>query len=515
MKDFEDLSSEQRQRFENYVRWFVKSQREILQDYNNNLKNLTELSRYTVSELVTMLKNPVTETNQKQIRKLSQFLYQVSSHYKILVNYYANILLYNYTLTPSTSALIIGEEFDINDYRLVYAQLADQVEKYDFKHLCSLMIRIAVRDGAFYGLCFESNNAFYVDRWDPDYARITSVEDGVIKFSMDLDFFSRKTYLLENYGKDVQKAYLEYKGDRERGIAGNTKARWYEPKNSICIMADNSDYSIVLPLFTGLLKDIFDIEDYRLIKKANDENANYKAVTMQVETDEDGVPLMNDVLIKKYYDQTCNNVPEGVGVIINPFKTDSLSFNNGRNNDTKELADAESQFWFDSGTSPLLFGSAKATSAGSLGLSVKPNEKIAFNMLMQIEKTFNQRIQNFHKIYKFKIKFSNISIFNEIDIANKDLKAASYGVAGAKLRYASDLGMTPSDIICNQFLEDTVLGLTINSWDKPLISSNVQSGSSSTNVNPDDTSTGLNGAGRPRESVGELTESGETSREYE
>lgn len=507
MKDWEELSEEQKNRIDKYFRLFAKSSSEILQDYNNNKKNLTELTKYSISDLVSMLKSPATEQNQKRIRKLSQFLYQVSSHYKILCNYYANVLLCRYTLVPSKISSIINGEVDKESYKLAYATAVDQVEKYELDKLCKKIMRIAVRDGAFYGLCYESDGAFYIDQFDPDYAQITSIVDGVYKFSINLDYYAsvKRNFKLAQAPKDVQKAYLTYKGDSTRGIQGDSKQQYYEPKDGICIMADDSDPSIVLPLFTGLLKDIFDIEDYRLIKKADDENSNYKAVSLKVETDENGIPKINDKLVSKYYQQVLNNVPDGIGVIVSPFDVELLSLNSGRNSDTKELSDAESQFWFDSGTSPLLFGSSKATTSGALELSVKPNEEIGYNILSQIERFFNYRLSSLDKNTTFKIKFSHISIFNKKEKTDADFKAAQYGVAGAKLKVASDIGLTPSDIIGMTYLENEILNVGTDMFNRPLISSNTLS-------NGDVSDEG----GRPvaEEKGDKLTDGGEKSRDY-
>ena len=493
------------QHYKNGKAWFTKEQQEILNDYNNNYTNSTSLSNYTVSQLSNMLKNPTRSSNQKTIRKLSEFLYEVSSHYKILVNYYTNLLTYDHMLIPSASEKIYNEEFDPQDYKIAYAQFADQVEKYNLKSSCKEIMKSAIVDGAFYGICFENDNGFFIQRIDPDYAYVTSIANGVYNFSFDLDYFSgTRNYLLESYPKDIQSEYRAYKGGN--GSSGDRTRRYYEPDDGICILADGRDSSIILPLFTGLLKDIFDIEDYRLIKKANDENSNFKAVTLEVQTDDDGIPLMSADLLDKYYQQACNNVPEGVGVIMNPFKNGSLSFTNGRNADTTELAEAESQFWFDSGTSPLLFGSSKATTSGALGLSVKPNERLAKSILEKIEAFFNQRLSSFNSSYSFKIKFNDTSSFNIDSVCDRDFKASTYGVAGAKLKYASDLGFTPSDIVGMSFLEDSVLNITVDNFNRPLVSSNVQSGGSAI-----DDSEG----GRPEENAEDLTDEGEDTREKE
>lgn len=511
MKKYEELTDEEKQSFENYIAYFSKAQRSILQDVNNNKTNIRTLTKYKLSDLATYLKSPSSYNNQKGLRKISEYLYEVSSHYKTLVNYYANILYYNYILVPDNETIFMGDNIDVDAYKNIYTQYAYKIDRISLSDICKKIIRIAVKSGAYYGICYENDDSFFVRDFDPDYARITSIENGIVRFSMDLDYFgSTRKYLLDGFPKDVQKAYVKYKGDSERGIKGDKAFRWYEPKDGICVMADNSDYTIVLPLFTGLLRDVFDIEDYRVVTKSDNSNANYKAINLKIDTDENtGMPLLNDKIIRKYYDLICETVPDGVGVTMSPFKTETLTFNTGKNAGTVELADAESQFWFDSGTSPLLFGSSKATSSSSLALSVKPNEQIAKSMLNQIENYFNMRIKSIDKSYKFKIKFTDASIFNINDVTDRDLKAATYGVAGAKLRYAANIGMSPSDIIGMSFIENDVLKVGTEMFNRPLISSNTLSGGA-VDVTGND-------VGRPtNESVGKMpSEKTENGRENE
>ena len=92
MKKYEELTDEEKQSLENYIAYFAKAQRSILQDVNNNKTNIRTLTKYKLSDLATYLKSPSSYNNQKGLRKISEYLYEVSSHYKTLVNYYANIL---------------------------------------------------------------------------------------------------------------------------------------------------------------------------------------------------------------------------------------------------------------------------------------------------------------------------------------------------------------------------------------------------------------------------------------
>ena len=104
--------------------------------------------------------------------------------------------------------------------------------------------------------------------------------------------------------------------------------------------------------------------------------------------------------------------------------------------------------------------------------------------------------------YTFKIDFLNQSIFNTDEQCNRFQKAAMYGVDGAKMKYASSIGLSPSDMVGMSYLENDILKLTEKVWNRPLVSSNTMSH-------------GEGEGGRPTNaSKGEgLTESGEQSLE--
>ena len=475
---------------------FANLKKNIIQDLINSRNESIIYRRYSKEQIVKMLDNP--QKNEKEIRELSGFIYLVSSHYRRLVDYYSTILLYNYTVIPTKIPL---EKPKKTEYKKNFYHVVNQCDKYNLKHEATKALKIAVRDGVYFGLCYESEDSFYIKPFDNRYAKISSIEDGVFRFSIDMAYFSGREYLLDMYGEEIKKAYRLWKGDKENGIKGDKNKKWHETENGICLKVDESDPVYSLPLFTGVLLSVLDIEDYKMLQKAKAENDNYKVLSAKMETDDDGVPKMDFEIAQKYYGQMSQNLPEGIGLLLSPFDVDDFSFQSSSSADRNAVTDAESQFWEAAGVSSLLFGSTKATSSASLVLSVKPDEALAFSILQQFERFFNRKIKKMNLANEFKLVFSQQSIFNTDEYINRLSKACQYGVP-VKLQYASSLGMSPSDIIGTSYLEDEILGLADKVWTKPLISSNTQSSLD-------------NQGGRPtNESQGRgLTESGEQTKE--
>lgn len=473
-----------------YARFFSKSSALILNDWNKNNKNEITLTNATRNNVVEWLKRPYAGNSQERLRTFSDQMYAVSTHYKSLIDYHSTILKYNYILTPRDGSVFVDGNFDVEKYREAYIKAATRAEKMRIKEICKKITKRIVTVGVYFGVYYENDDSFYVREVDMSFAKITSIENGVYKYALDLKYFNgKKEYLLDGFPQDVQRAYRKYstgKGDR-----------YYEPKEQICVLW-RDDGRIILPYFVGLLKDIFDIEESRLLNRANDRNNNYKAIALEIPTDENGNTMIPEPIIEKYYRQAALNIPDSVGLIATPFKLSEVTFNRGTNNATRELSETESQFWFDSGTSPLLFGSAKATTKGALELSIKSNEELARSILDNITDVLNLILSNTDNTYKFMFKFTDDTIYNSS--ADVYYKAATAGVGGAKMLYAASLGLSPLDVATLSNVEDNVLGLVGEQWTRPLKTSYTQSSS-------DDE------GGRPTLEDKDLTDEGEKSRD--
>jgi hypothetical protein len=442
-----------------------------------------------------MLESP--QKYEKELREMSGFFYLISSHYRRLVDFYSTILLYNYTVVPSEISL----KYDKNQFITDYYAVINKCNKYNFQHECQEIIKIVVRDGVFFGLCYESKDSFYIKPVSAEYAKISSIEDGVYKYSFDLNYFNGKTYLLEIYGKEFVKAYEEYKGNKEKGTKGDKKKRWYEPVNGICIKAEMSDPYYSFAVFTSVIESIYDLEDYGLLQKAKVTNDNYHMIGAVLPLDENNAPIMDWPTAQKWFGGIQAALSgSGMGCFLSPFSLESFSLKGSNSTDRDIVSDASDQVYQKAGVNSGLFGSTNITSSAALLLSVKPDEAFAFSILKQIERYFNTKIKKMNLKNSFRIKFSQQSIFNTDEYVNRLSKAASLSVP-CKLEYASALGMSPVEAIGVSMVEEC-LGLGTKIWNVPLVSANVQSGTDSE-------------GGRPTNADGGkgLTESGEQTKE--
>ena len=461
-----ELTDKQKQIYESYKQLvFSKLNTSLVQDLLN-LKYENYIGRkYDVESIVKMLENPAQLTNQQQLRQMSMYLYLVSAHYRRAIHYFAELPTLNYYITPLKKDSKDMSSAKIKKFKQAYIDTINDFQKYNLHDEVPKMLLLALIEGAFYGLVFEDENSFFVRPFHVDYAKIQYIEDGCYRFAIDLNYFSNKEYLFNAYGKKKKKAYYKYKG--KNGKKGDKKLRWYIPENGFCIKCD-PDPTVTLPFFCGMFKEVLDLEDYRLLAKAKTELDNYKVIHLKQETDADGIPKMDYKLAKKYYDEAAGNISDGIGLMMTPFSISEVNFEKANVADSDSVTKAEDNLWTTMGTSPLLFGSTEATSSSALILSTKPDECISFYLLSQVERNFN-RIQKLKsRAYPFAIRFLQQSIFNQKDFTDMYSKAAQYGVSGAKSMYAASIGLSPSDVWNMSFLEDQVLGMTVNMFNKPM-----------------------------------------------
>ena len=226
----------------------------------------------------------------------------------------------------------------------------------------------------------------------------------------------------------------------------------------------------------GLFTAILEIDVYNEIKKDKAIMDNYKLLAMQMATDEYGIPTMKFSEAQKYYDQAAQNLPEGVGLILTPFKMEDFSLRNTGNTDADLAEDATKQFWANSGVNPMLFGIGANPTSAVLELSIRTDEAIVFDVDANIAKAFNTRYKRNHNIndYIFIVTFLPQSIFNKSALVDSLTKGATYGLP-VKSQLLAAYGLEPYQVLTMSNLEDNILGFTKTMLNTPLLQSSTMS----------------------------------------
>lgn len=434
-----------------------------IRDLENNKDYNPTYRKYTKTQIVGYLENPAT--NEKGLRQMSNYLFNISNYYRRLIQYFANMSTFSYIVVPY--GIDHTKSINMNRFKKGYYAVIAELEKMNLRHEFGKALTVAFRDDVYYGYVWETQDSFTLQRFDPDYCKISSVEDGIYNFAFDFSYFDANQERLPNFPPEFAKMHQIYKT--------NTSAyRWQElpGENTICLKVNEHDF-VPIPPFVSLFSALADIEDYRAISKNASEANNYKALALEIPVGADGAFLLDYDMCKEFYDMLCNVLPSNIGAIMSPMKISSWDFEkSGAVSETDEVEAAESSMWQQAGVNKILFGGGDKPSSSTLSLSTVNDQMIVFGMMRQIERWLNRRLKTMTTSVKFKVNILDVTYFNREEAHDRYLKEGQYGLPVRSAIMATS-GYSPSDLQNLQYLENTVLTLADN--EVPLVSANVQS----------------------------------------
>ena len=465
-------------------------------------KNIT-YQTYSRDSLRTYLKNPASEGNQKSLRKLSNYLYTVSHVYRRLINFKAyQINCKSWTVYPD---IPLTEEPDQDSILQNHDRVTKYVRKMDMKSQILKCMLQAWKNDVVYGFCYgdpEKDGSFFIHLLDPDYCKISSQQyyRGVLNFAFDLSFFDSGTnsYYLDVYDPTFKKLYNKYKND-------NTQ-RWAELpiENTFClkINIDNLDYPI--PPLSGLLEDIINLEDLQSIQNLKDEMEAYKLIYAKIDTLK-GTNQVDDFeidleLANAFYKKLQTALPDNVALAMSPMTLDSIDFKSNDAEDTNIISKAYENIINANGG--IVLNQNKITNSASFKLALQFDSMDAMAPIESINSWINLWILNHLGETGMVVEFSDVSPYFVDDKVDQLLKAGGYGVP-IKMELSSLLNTNPVKERGMSYIENA-FGLTINSWNKPLVSSAVQTGS---------IENGDGSEGAPKKDEGDLSDEGQKDRD--
>lgn len=470
--------------FEAAIRFAKQVQTPIWVTTDQSTKQSVTYTRFTKEHILQYMQNPTS--NEKNLRNASIYMWDASSQYRRLIQYYAGLMRWDYILTPLD---IEKKRTKLATFQKQYMKVQNQIELMNLKHELNKAAQIVYRDGVLFGAIWQNKESFFVQRIDPDICSLTSLEDGTWRYSVDMSKIQEKKLSL--YPPEFTTMWNAYQN-------GGNKYQEVPLNITFCLKADETVMTYSIPPWASTLPMLYDIETYKALQETATKIANYKILGMQIPLNDDGTPKVDWDAAEKYYEQLCNVLPPYVGAFVAPMKTEAYGFE--RSNGTAEVdtvSRAEEQYWFNTGTSALLHGSTVSNTAGALKLAIRADEEIAFALANQVERLINRIIKNMSGTIKFKLRFLPTTIYNQQEQVALYKEAASLGVPGSKSLYGSSLGVHQADIPGMEYLESNMYDM--EDW-KPLVSGYTGGGKDSGEV------------GRPASNDEDLDAAGETTR---
>lgn len=491
---------------ENTIRLFSSNKfnalsKVILRDLNKNSSSPT-FYKYTKEKIARFLENPAA--NEKNLRDAVIYIYSASSHFRRLIQYFTVLSDLSYVVSPTGIDTSNMSAASVKKTYKNYRQVIELLTKMDIKNQFPKILTVCLREDVFYATLWVTSDSIIVQQLPSDYCKIAIIEDNVPNVSFDFSYFDANSQYLDIYPDEFKKKYAIYQKDR----MGN---RWQEldSPTSFAVKCNNDILNYAVPPFAGILREIYDIEDYKTLKLTKTELENYAMLVMNLEINDDGEWKLDYNKAKGFWENLDSVLPEEVGSILTPMPIDKISFEKSNTGDTNTIADAEENLFTAAGVSQLLFNSEKS-SANALLLSIKVDQSVTYGIVKSIECAINRFIhhQSFGK--NFKMTFLDCSPFNRKELGDEYLKACQYGLPMISY-FAASQGMSQEEVDCMTFLESDVLNYT-NRF-KPLKSSATLSAKDAQKDAEKEVSLPGEKTGRPLKEGTDLTEPGEQTRE--
>lgn len=424
----------------------------ILQDLNKDpyLRSRNPLHffhKYPKKDVARWIRNP--ELYQNELRLMSRYLYQASSHYKRLINYFATMHLFSYIVTPYKLAAEYSS-IDKSKYTECYFKTLNYLDKMNLRHEATKIFKICFLEDVFYGYKYESQDSYFLRQLPPEYCRISCIEDGCFLYDFDFTYFLKYPIDLNYFGEEFIERFNIFK---------ETGARWQtlDSDKELCVkLMDDIPYPVIP--FMGVFEGIYDIDDYKSLKKAKTETDNYKVLALKIPTNSEGEFLIDRDILLEYYSALLDVLPENIGAFLTPMDTQDFDFENTGTAENNNVNNAIKTFWNDAGVSSLIFGDENKTSA-TLNVSIKADMQMVFDLSRQLERNINRLLKKRAGKYKFKIQFLDITFYNQEDSINHYLKAAQASLPTKTMACAA-MGISPVDMIGINFIENEILDLT-------------------------------------------------------
>lgn len=472
---------------------FAVLNRLIMRDLNNNT-NTPTFSLYSKDDIQTYLQNPYTY--EKQLRKAVVYLYGASPHFRRLIKYFTGLSDLAYVVSPTKiDPQTTNPKTISRNYRKTINALSAMNVRTQFPKI----LTTCLREDVFYGTLWVASDNITIQQLPSDYCSISTIEGNVLNVTFDFSYFDSHGAMLEYYPSEFKSKYATYQKNR--------MSRWIEldSPTSFAIKCNNDVLDYAMPPFAGILREVYDLEDYKQLKLTKTALENYAMIAMKLPIDSEGNWLLDLDKAREFWQNLDSVLPEEIGSVLSPMDISKISFEKSNTGDTNTVADAEQNLFSAAGVSSLLFNNDKA-SANALTLSIKADQSITFDIVKSIEDMVNRFIQSQSYGKNFKVTFLDCSIYNRKELGDQYLKAAQFGLPTVML-YAASQGLCQAEFDSMNFLENEVLNL------KDALIPLKSSTQTSSSDNTGDSSSSTDEGGRPQKDIDDLSESGEQNRE--
>lgn len=322
----------------------------ILQDLNKVNTNTPTFALYSKDQIARYLSNPYRY--QKQLRKAVDYIYGASPHFRRVIQYFVGLSDLAYVVAPyKIDPKKASDRIVSINYRKVLNLLSSMSIKTQFPKI----LAVCLKEDVFYGTLWVTADNVTVQQLPSDYCDISSIEGNVYQVSFDFSYFDTRVDSLQWFPEEFRKKYELYKREM-------LTYRWQEldSPTSFAIKCNAEIPAYAIPPFAGVLREVYELEDYRQLKLSKTALENYAMLVMNLPLSADGSWGIDLEKARDFWGNLDSVLPEEVGSVLSPMKVDKISFEKSNTGDVDTIADAEQNLFTAAGVSSLLFNNPKA-----------------------------------------------------------------------------------------------------------------------------------------------------------
>lgn len=407
--------------------------------------------RYSRDEIRRMLLNP--ERYSKELQSVASFLVNGNGHFHRILQYFANMLTFDYVLYPTFTKKKI-EAMESEKLKDLYIKNSNITYKMNIKYNYRWMLTRLLTNGEIFLYKLEDVGSIIYKEIPPEYCRITLVEDNVFRYSIDLNAI-RSAFDYEDLPTEFQNAIINIDKQKNKKTSSE-EDKWYQVSNlGFAFTTDTSLSMRGVPPLTFMFDIVMNYEDLLDDIEENEAANSFKLVHQKIPLDENFQPVMERKVAKAYHDAAASQLPKNVSITTNPFDIKEISFDRANRADYSSIQYMEESVYSTGGVSKLLFNN-NTNSGEGLKKSIQVDEMYVYKFLPQFENYINYELKMYNKVNSFAIDFLETTFFNVDDKHVKAREDLAYG--GSRMMYLATYGLEPYESM-NLLISEQKIGL--------------------------------------------------------
>jgi hypothetical protein len=461
------------------------------QIYAESLNYKPIVRPFTKEQIDKALKNPLQ--NYETLQHMSNYLYAVSSAYQNTIDYFSNILAFDYIISPT--------DYTDNKTTMMnrFLGAAKKMKQLQAKSVFPKVIeRTLIQGESYWYTLTDSDNVIFVEI-PAKFCEVYEIDsNNIFRYKIKLNLLNDN--IVKSMPLEIKTAYESFKTNKNQKVQKLDKN---DAMNSLKYEVSEKGFAVLAhgllnihdyPYFANMFTDLLMLEENKEYLDEYIKNDNVKMVHQKVGVDKDsGKPLLDKDVIQAYHNSTKNHVPSNVSVSTSPFEVAAISFDNSSKTQINLVEQSKDNVQDDSGVSSLVFNNEKSSS-NALKDSIRADK----NRVVSLLKYFNAVATYQIKTFKFIATFLETDRFTKSDDhedARTDLQSG-----GNRMLFLATSNMELYDYLQIAQLEKII---EIDDYLPIMIPGSQQSG-----LDPN------NRGGRPIGEKGNITDNGETSQEY-